>query len=96
MEHDAPRGTWIGYRSGPGGMDHLQPDARARVERQAAERDERRGALLCEVHVRVYARDADDDIFVAFPDGAVLGPESDEAQIAAAVARARDQLGRWR
>jgi hypothetical protein len=30
MEHDAERATWIGYRSGPGGMDHLQPDARAR------------------------------------------------------------------
>ena len=89
---------WVGYTGGPGGNDHLPPDVRPEVERRERLRKERRGRLLCEVHVRAYEHDVDDDaeMYVVFPDGAVLGPESDPAEVAAAVARAREQLGRWR
>jgi hypothetical protein len=91
-------GRWIGYSTGPGGKDHLEPGARAFVEQRERELAERRGRLLCEVQVRVYERDVPDDssMWVSFPPGAVLGPDSDEAAIATAVERARQALGRWR
>jgi hypothetical protein len=91
-------GRWIGYSTGPGGKDHLEPGARAFVEQRERELAERRGRLLCEVQVRVYERDVPDDgnMWVSFPPGAVLGPDSDDAAIAAAVERARRALARWR
>lgn len=90
--------AWVGYSGGPGGKDHLRPDVRAEVDRRERLREECRGRLLCEVHVRVYEHDVDDgaEMYLVFPDWAVLDPESDPAEVAAAVARAREQLGRWR
>ena len=85
---------WIGYGSGPGGKDHLPPDVRAEAERREAARAERRGRLLCAVHVQVYEHDAVPG--VAFPDGSALDVESDPSDIAAAVAKARSVLAEWR
>jgi hypothetical protein len=87
---------WISFTNGPGGKDHLPSEVRAEVERMEAARQERRGRLLCEVHVSVYEHDAGDaEMYVSFPVGALLDVESDRSQVAAAVARAREQLGRW-
>jgi hypothetical protein len=89
---ETPSG-WISYTNGPGGKDHLTPEVRAEVERREAER----GQLLCEVHVSVYEHDTEDtEMYVSFPGDALLSLESDRGQVAAAVARAREQLGRWR
>ena len=89
---ETPSG-WISYANGPGGKDHLTPEVRAEVERREAER----GPLLCEVHVSVYEHDTEDaEMYVSFPGDALLSLESDRGQVAAAVARAREQLGRWR
>ena len=88
---------WAAYTDAPGGKDHLPPDVRAVVERREAERSERRGRLLCEVHVQVYERDTgDDQMYVSFPPDGPLGPDSDAAVVAAAVARARNALETWR
>lgn len=88
---------WVSYASGPGGQDHLPPEVRAEVARQEAARQERRGRLLCEVHVSVYEHDDQTaEMYVSFPAGALLGLESDSSLIADAVARAREQLARWR
>jgi hypothetical protein len=77
-------------------MDHLPPEVRAEVEQREASREERLGRLLCEVHVRVYEHDAHDaEMFVTFPDDALLGLDSDRSEIAAAVARAREMLANW-
>ena len=98
--HEADVGPtgWVGYASGPGDIDHLPPDVRAAVERGERERNERRGRLLCEVHVEVFERDVEDDagMYVTFPADAALDPDSNPAEVAAAVARAREKLGRWR
>jgi hypothetical protein len=93
MQADA-RSGWIGYASGPGGMDHLDPEVRAEIERREARRAEQRGRLLCEIHVQVYEGDA--DMYVAFPEAAALEVDSDPGEIAAAVARGREKLGEWR
>ena len=98
METKDECGGWVSYTDGPGGMDHLPPDVRAEVERQEAARKQRRGRLVCEVHVRVYEHDVDEgnEMWVSFPDDAALGIESDRSQIAAAVTRAREALASWR
>jgi len=71
---------WISYTNGPGGKDHLPPEVRAEVERREAERRERRGRLLCEVHVSVYEHDTGDaPMSVSFPAGALLDPSSTPA-----------------
>ena len=85
---------WISCSNSPGGKDHLAPDVRAEVERREALREERRGRLLCDIHVQVYERDA--EMYVTFPAGAALDAESDPGEIAAAVARGRERLGTWR
>jgi hypothetical protein len=85
---------WIGYSPGPGGKDHLPPDVRAEVERREAARKQRRGRLLCEVHVEVYEHDAMPG--VVFPAGAALDVGSDPSEIAVALAKARDALAEWR
>jgi hypothetical protein len=85
---------WIGYGTGPGGKDYLPPDVRAEVERRGAERTERQGRLLCEVHVEVYEHDAVPG--VAFPAGSAPDVESDSGEVASAIARARDALAEWR
>ena len=98
MESSGHHSGWISYGPRPGGKDHLLPDVRAEVERWESERNQRRGRLLCEVHVQVYEYEIEDDgaMYVAFPVGAVLGPDSDRADVAAAVARAREKLRSWR
>ena len=98
METEGQRPSWVSYTDGPDGMDHLPSDVRAKVERREAARKERRGRLLCEVHVRVYEHDADEgnEMFVSFPDDAALDIESDRSQVAAAVARAREAPASWR
>ena len=80
---------WISYATGLGGVD-----MGAEAERWEATRRERQGRLLCEVHVMVYEHDAEP--MVAFPPGTLLDVDSDPAQIAAAVSRARDELRDWR
>jgi len=94
MEGSGAWKGWIGYGTGPGGKDHLSPDVRAEVERREAARKQRRGRLLCEVHVQVYEHDAMPG--VGFPVGSALDADSDPSDIAAAVARARDALAQWR
>ena len=66
---------------------------RAQVGQLEAGCAEHRGRLLCEVLVAVYERDAVPG--VQFPRGSALDV-ADNAGIAAAVAQARDALGRWR
>ena len=65
---------------------------RAQVDQLEAGCAEHRGRLL-EVLVAVYERDAVPG--VQFPRGSALDV-ADNAGIAAAVAQARDALGRWR
>jgi len=98
MADDAPgQHGWVSYTSGPGGKDRLRPEVRRRVERFEAELGERRGRLLCEVTVQVYESDIDDGaMWVSFPAGAALGPDSDPALITGAVTRARAALAHWR
>jgi hypothetical protein len=96
-ESNASRTFWVSYGGGPHGKDHLAPDVRAAVERREQALAEQRGPLLCEVQVRVYARDvAPDEMWVSFPPGSALGEDSDPAEIAAAVERARQTLAHWR
>jgi hypothetical protein len=97
-ESDAGWTGWVGYGSGAGGKDHLPPDVRAAVERREKERNQRRGRLLCEVHVQVFEHEVEGEpsMYVTFPAGSVLDPDGDPAEVAAAVARAREMLGRWR
>jgi hypothetical protein len=92
------RTGWVGYGAGPHGKDHLPPDVRVAVEHRERELAEQRGPLLCEVHVQVYARDVAnaDAMWVSFPAGSALGPDSDPAEVATAVERARQALARWR
>jgi len=90
MDRSDGRIGWFSYTNGPGGKDHLAPEARARV----AEREAQRGRLLCDVVVTVYEHDAVP--CVAFPREAVFDVETDAAQIAGAVSRARDVLEGWR
>jgi hypothetical protein len=89
---------WISYTDGPGGKDHLPPDIRTEVERREATRRQRQGELLCEVQIRVYRHEVDEgtEMQVSFPEGAILGLDSDRSEVAAAVARAREALLRWR
>jgi hypothetical protein len=94
METNDRRGRWISYGPGAGGKDHLPADVRAEAERQEAMRRERQGRLLCQVLVQVYEHDAVPQ--VGFPAGSELDVETDPAEIAAAVARARDALASWR
>jgi hypothetical protein len=83
---------WISY--GPGDNSHLPADVRRQVETRVAQREAARGALLAVVSVRVFEHDEEPS--VSFPPEAQLGVEAEPAQVAAVVARAREQLGRWR
>jgi hypothetical protein len=96
MEKSGAQTGWISYTNRPGGKDHLSPEDRARAENLQAAREQRRGRLLCEVHIRVYEQDVEDaEMYVSFPDDAAMSPDTESEEIALAVARARDQLGRW-
>jgi hypothetical protein len=90
MERSDGKVGWFSHTTAPGGKDHLAPEVRAGVE----EREARRGRLLCEVVVSVYEHGCTPG--VAFPPDASLDVETEDAQIACAVNRARDALGSWR
>ncbi len=83
---------WVSFT--PASLAQLPEEQRREVERRGARHEEERGRLLAVVEVRVFEHD--EDAQVTFPPGAGLGPDSDAAAIAAAVARARDQLAGWR
>ena len=78
---------WFSYQ----GADdsHLSETRRQSVE----ERIRRRGPLLGPVQVWVYENGCEP--FVTFPQGAVLGIETDQSEVAAMVARARTRLSDW-
>jgi hypothetical protein len=83
---------WVSH--GPGDNSHLPDDVRRQVEERKAQREAARGALLAVVTVRVFEHD--EEPYVSFPPEALLGVETEPAQVAAVVARAREQLARWR
>jgi hypothetical protein len=87
-----PRSGWISYT--PGDNSHLTDDQRALVEQRIKERNDRRGALLGVVEVRVYEHDAEPQ--VAFPPGSELGVETSPEAISSIVSRAREELAHWR
>jgi hypothetical protein len=64
------------------------------VDQRRVANEEARGALLAIVEVRVYEHLEEPQ--VSFPPGAALGPDSDPADVVDVVARARDELARWR
>jgi hypothetical protein len=68
--------------------------AGAAAERRRREYEEARGALLAIVQVHVYEHDVEPQ--VSFPPGAALAPDSDSALVVEVVARAREELSRWR
>jgi hypothetical protein len=80
---------WISY-TGSGDNSHLTEEHRQMVE----ERVRQRGQLLGVVQVRVFENGCEP--FVTFPQGAVLGVETDQSVIAEMVARARTELVDWR
>ena len=80
---------WFSYTGGTD-SSHLTKKQRQVVE----ERTLSRGRLLGVVQVRVYENGCEP--FVTFPQGAVLGIETDQSTIAEMVARARDGLLNWR
>jgi hypothetical protein len=80
---------WISY-TGSDNTSHLTDDQRHRVE----ERVRQRGQLLGVVQVKVFENGCEP--FVTFPQGAVLGVETDQSVIAEMFARARTELVDWR
>jgi hypothetical protein len=78
------------FSSTAGKTSHLTDGQRQIVE----ERIRSRGPLLGVVQVRVYENECEP--FVTFPQGAVLGVETDQSVIAEMVERARTQLVDWR
>ena len=79
---------WFSYTGGD--TSHLTDEQRQLVE----SRIEQRGRLLGLVQVRVYENGCEP--YVAFPQEALLGVDTDRAEIADMVARARDALADWR
>jgi hypothetical protein len=80
---------WFSYTGGTD-SSHLTEERRQIVE----ERVRSRGQLLGVVQVRVYENGCEP--CVTFPQGAVLGVETDQSVIADMVARARARLLDWR
>ncbi len=80
---------WFSY-TGSGDNSHLTDEQRLIIE----ERIRSRGQLLGVVQVRVYENRCEP--FVTFPQGAVLGVETDQSVLAGMVARARTELIHWR
>lgn len=84
---------WISYVD-PGDNSHLTDEQREWVEERIRQREEARGGLLGVVQVRVYEHGC--ELQVSFPQGSILGVESDGGVIADMVARARTELADWR
>ena len=80
---------WFSYVGGGDNSD-LTGEQRQMVE----ERIRNRGELLGVVQVRVFENGCEP--YVTFPQGAVLGVETDQSVIAEMVARARTELVDWR
>jgi hypothetical protein len=78
----------------PGSGSEQTAGQRQVAERRRKAHEEARGALLAIVEVRVYEHREEPQ--VSFPPGAALALDSDPAAVAAVVARARDELSRWR
>jgi hypothetical protein len=64
------------------------------VEERIRQRKENRGGLLGVVEIRVYETGCEAQ--VSFPQGAILGVETDASVISEMVARARTELATWR
>jgi len=84
---------WISYVGG-GDNGHLTDDKRKMVEDGNRERQEQRGVLLGIVEVSVYEHGCHQQ--VSFPQGSLLGVESDPSVISEIVARASAELANWR
>jgi hypothetical protein len=82
---------WIGY--GESDNSHLTDEQRQIVEERIRERREQRGGLLGVVVVSVYEPGCDQQ--VSFPDGSLLGVETDASVISEMVARASTELANW-
>jgi hypothetical protein len=82
---------WIGY--GESDDSHLTDEQREIVEERIRERREQRGGLLGVVVVSVYEHGCDQQ--VSFPDGSLLGVETDASVISEMVARALTELANW-
>jgi hypothetical protein len=82
---------WISY--GEGDNSHLTVKQRQMVEERSRERQEQRGGLLGVVVVSVYEHGCHPQ--VNFPDGALLGVETDASVISEVVARASAELANW-
>ena len=80
---------WFSYTGGSDNS-HLTGEQRQIVE----DRIRSRGQLLGVVQVRVYENGCEP--YVTFPEGAVLGVETDQSVIADMVVRARTRLVDWR
>ncbi len=91
--HMAQDHGWISYVGG-GDNSHLTEEQRLRVEGAIRERRESRGGLLGVVQVRVYENACEAQ--VSFPQGSMLGVETEGPVIADMVARARTELADWR
>lgn len=97
LGHNDPMASdhgWISYVGG-GDNSHLTDDQRRFMEERMRERREAQGRLLCVVQVQVYENAAVPQVNLPH-DAAMTVGETSQAEIAQAVARARDQLARWR
>jgi hypothetical protein len=83
---------WISC--GTGDNSHLTHEQRELVEERIRERQEQHGGLLGIVEVYVYEHGCHQQ--VNFPDGSLLGVETDASVISEIVARASVDLANWR
>jgi hypothetical protein len=89
---DKPRSGWVAFT--PQSLADMPEGERRQAERLLKDREAARGDLLAVVEVRVYEREAHPQ--VSFPPDSRLGPEAEPDVVAEVVARAREELGRWR
>jgi hypothetical protein len=83
----------MSYGSGSDNAN-LTDEQRQKVEDGTRARHQQRGDLLAVVEVSVYERGCHQQ--VNFPQGSLLGVESDPSVISEVVARARAELATWR
>jgi hypothetical protein len=84
---------WVGYGRGSDNS-HLTDEKRKLVGERMRERQELRGGMLGVVEVTVYEHGCQSQ--VSFPDGSLLGVETDASDISQMVARAATELSNWR
>jgi hypothetical protein len=82
---------WISY--GDGDNSHLTEEQRQMVEESNRKRQEERGELLGVVEVSIYEHGCHPQ--VNFPQGSLLGVDTDEFVISEIVARAAVELANW-